>query len=38
MNPLELQWAESWLESFIKNCSRIVYDFPNLIENESKDE
>lgn len=38
VTTLQLKWFEKWVNSFIKNCSLIVHDFPHIIEQNQPEE
>jgi hypothetical protein len=37
INPLQLQWFLKWINAFIKCCSQIIQDFPNMIDQKQLD-
>ncbi len=38
LTPQEKQWVQEWVTGFIKRCSQVIRDFPNIIEQKALDE
>ncbi len=38
LNPEETKWVREWVRAFIKRCSQVIRDFPNLVEQKALSE
>jgi hypothetical protein len=37
LTPQEKQWIQEWIAGFIKRCSQVIRDFPNIVEQKAFD-